>query len=194
MNKNLKVSNEYEARAMLSLDEYNSLVSFYNVRRNHPILTTNINKYFDTDDLYLVHHHMVLRIREVVNQKLEMTLKIKGEEGDIELTNDNLRANKALNPAYFDENISKALSDRGVDVSSIRYVAELKTERIEIIRKNYLIVIDKNFYNDKIDYNIEVESDSKKNAKKYLKKILDKFSIEYKKDYASKSRRAILKL
>ena len=70
----------------------------------------------------------------------------------------------------------------------------LKTKRLEVNFEDYLLVIDKNFYNNKIDFNIEVESTSRELAQKYLIETISKYGITYKKDYVSKSRRAILKL
>ena len=66
--------------------------------------------------------------------------------------------------------------------------------RMEVEFDDHLLVIDKNFYNNKIDFNLEVESTSRKLAKEYLEKVISKYGITYKKDYISKSRRAILKL
>ena len=76
----------------------------------------------------------------------------------------------------------------------LKLIVSLKTERIEIPYQNYLFVLDKNYYRNKVDFNIEVESDSKKAAKCHLIEIISEFGIEYNEDYISKSRRAILGL
>ena len=86
------------------------------------------------------------------------------------------------------------LKSKNIDLDRIKLIASLKTERKEIQFPEYLFVIDKNYYNDKVDFNLEVESTSKKLAKEYLNQIISKFNIENKKDYISKSRRAIYNL
>ena len=86
MNVNDKVSMEYEARVMIDEKTYH-LFKEAKIKESlsyHYIKNENI--YFDNDDLYLTHHHMVLRIRTIDDKNHELTLKIKGENGDIEIT------------------------------------------------------------------------------------------------------------
>ena len=65
---------------------------------------------------------------------------------------------------------------------------------MEIKYKKYTLVIDKNYFRNRVDYNVEVESFSRKAAKIYLLKHVLPFGITYKKGYVSKSRRAIYNL
>lgn len=195
MNVNDKVSMEYEARATLSEEQYQKIKDFYLSKEKEVRQLTNTNTYFDTDDLYLTFHHMVLRIRQIDNKEDELTLKIKGEKGDIEITNklEKEAASALLNGKNIDfTNINSTLIDRGVDIDKLHVITTLTTERIEINYPDYLLVIDKNMYRDVIDYNIEVESTSRDLAAKYLLEVITPFGVEYKKDYVSKSRRAIL--
>ena len=184
------ISYEYECRAMLSEKEYLNLLDFY-----HPItLITNVNHYFDTPDLFLTNNHMVLRLREVDDKK-ELTLKIKERDADIEITAlIDAKDSFIKHPIIEDKEIRDELINRCVDIGSLQYITTLKTERFEISKNKYLIVLDKNYYHDKIDFNIEIESMSRKEAKKRLLKILKAFNLSYEEDYISKSRRAILKL
>ena len=76
----------------------------------------------------------------------------------------------------------------------IKKICSLKTERLEIHYKKYLLVIDKNYFRDKVDYNVEVESFSRKAAQLYLVKKTAKFGVTFNKGYVSKSRRAIYNL
>ena len=197
MNVNDKVSMEYEARVMISASEYEKIkVDYLNSGRICREFT-NKNTYFDTPDLYLAHHHMVLRIREIDDVDKELTLKIKEEKGDVEITHkiDNeLEFNSLLKAKFKDPQILQEISSRGGDINALTLITTLITERIEVEFDDYLLVIDKNFYNDKVDYNIEVESTSRELAEHYLKEIISPYGIAYKKDYISKSRRAIFKL
>lgn len=197
MNVNDKVSMEYEARVMIGESEYLKIKEEYlNIGRICREFT-NKNTYFDSPDLYLTHHHMVLRIREINDLEKELTLKIKGEDGDIEITH-NIESEeeyqKLLSGNISNLDIEKEISSRGGDIKSLGVITTLTTERVEVEFDDHLLVIDKNFYNNKIDFNLEVESTSRELAKKHLEKVISKYGIAYKKDYISKSRRAILKL
>ena len=197
MNVNDKVSMEYEARVMISESEYLKIKEEYlNIGRICREFT-NKNTYFDSPDLYLTHHHMVLRIREIDGLEKELTLKVKGEDGDIEITH-NIESEeeyqKLLSGNISNLDIEKEISSRGGDIKSLGVITTLTTERVEVEFDDHLLVIDKNFYNNKVDFNLEVESISRELAKEYLEKVINKYGIAYKKDYISKSRRAILKL
>lgn len=200
MNKNKKVSMEYEARVMVNESQYLKIKQDYRNIGGICKEFTNINTYFDTPDLYLTSHHMVLRIREIITNdksEKELTLKIKGENGDIEITHiieDEIEYQNLLSINIDSKDILEELSHRGIDPQKLKIITTLTTERIEVSFSNYLLVIDKNFYNGKIDFNIEVESTSRELAKQYLIDVISKYDIEYKKDYISKSRRAIYKL
>ena len=197
MNVNDKVSMEYEARVMVSESEYLKIRDDYLKIGGICCEFTNKNTYFDSSDLYLTHHHLVLRIREIDDNEKELTLKIKEKDGDIEITqkieNDD-EYQKLLSGNINDSEITKEISSRGGDVNKLNVVTTLITERVEVQFDDYLLVIDKNCYNDKIDFNLEVESTSRELAQRYLENIISKYGITYKKDYISKSRRAILKL
>ena len=197
MNVNDKVSMEYEARVMIGESEYLKIKEEYLNLGQICREFTNKNTYFDSPDLYLTHHHMVLRIREIDGLEKELTLKVKGENGDIEITH-NIESEeeyqKFLSGNISNSKIEKEIANRGGDINSLCVIATLVTERMEVEFDDHLLVIDKNFYNNKIDFNLEVESTSRKLAKEYLEKVISKYGITYKKDYISKSRRAILKL
>ena len=80
----MSINIEYEERVMISEDHYYALLTPLLRRSNdHPfIMQTNI--YIDTPDFYLKEHHMVLRIRIIQPFDVEMTLKVKGKDGDTE--------------------------------------------------------------------------------------------------------------
>ena len=65
--------------------------------------------------------------------------------------------------------------------------------RLEIEKDNYLLVIDKNVYNDITDYNLEIEAnDSIESAKKILSDYIKKFNLtHYNEKYVGKAHRAI---
>ena len=197
MNDKDNVNMEYEARVMITENQYSLVKDFYlktNLERHQLV---NINYYYDDDKLTITNNSHVLRLRAIDDSKYELTLKIKGENGDIEinkpLTSFEIRdIQNQVNVS--DEDIIKQLKSINVDLANLKLIAKLKTERIEVVLINSLLVIDKNYYSDKIDFNLEVESISKSDAVALLKEICEQFDIEYKKDYISKSRRAIYNL
>lgn len=188
------VNLEYEARAMLTEQEYSLIKDEYLKKHNNAVFLINENAYFDTPDFYITDHHMVLRVRKINEDKKELTLKIQRPDVCIEI-NHNLTPEQEKdlyeNGRIPNQPIRGMLLDSAVRLRDIKYITTLKTERIEIPFENYLFVLDKNYYRNKVDYNIEVESDSEIHAKEILKEILDSFGIEYRTNYINKAKRAI---
>ena len=88
--------------------------------------------------------------------------------------------------------IKEKLLKDGVDVSSLKMIADLYTRRIEINIDDYLLVLDANLYNDITDYNLEIESNvSKEHAKRTILDYCQRFNIKYELDYLTKSERAM---
>lgn len=197
MSENDNINMEFEARVMLDEIQYNKIRDYYISHYSNYREIVNENSYFDTPDLYLTKHHTVLRTRTINGENKELTLKIQLDDYCLEI-NHELTSNeeKALfeNGEITNERILEKLSEYEIDISSIRLITTLKTERIEIEFPDYLFVIDKNYYREKVDYNLEVESTSELLAETYLKEIIAPYGVTYKKDYISKSKRAIYNL
>ena len=195
MNGNDNINLEYEERVMITENQYSQIVNEYSKYEGKEVV--NVNYYFDYENLQLTNSGMVLRARNINDQIFELTLKIKQENGDMEVNHPltSTEFNDIIeNEEIPDSEVLVLLKSKNIDLDRIKLITSLKTERIEIQFPEYLFVIDKNYYNDKVDFNLEVESTSKKLAKDYLNQIISKFNIENKKDYISKSRRAIYNL
>ena len=197
MNVNDNLNMEYEARVMINEEQYLNIRSHYLSNEYQYEELVNENYYFDTQDLKLSSSHKVLRLRKINNQKYELTLKIQEEKGCLEINyhltsieKDELMKNHII-PSV---KIKEKLKEIGIDPSNIRFITDLKTERLEVKLENCLLVIDKNHFRGRVDFNIEVESDSEKRAKDQLITIISPFGVEYKKDYINKARRAIYNL
>ena len=193
VNDNL-VNMEYEAQVMVSASEYNQIKADNLKISQICRVIRNENAYFDTPNLDITNHHMVLRVRKINDDKKELTLKIQRTDVCIEI-NHNLtpEQEKELYETgrISNQPIRGMLMDSAISLRNIKYITSLKTERMEIQYNNYLLVLDKNYYRDIIDYNIEVESTSEFEAKRILKEILDSFGIEYRTNYINKAKRAI---
>ena len=197
MNKIDFMNKEYEARVMVSEKEYLDLLRHYSKCRRPKRKIINTNTYFDYENLFLTKNHMVLRTRSISENEYELTLKIKGEESDLEL-------NHILSKEEYEKmrekiiipqsNVLDKLKELKIDLSKLVLLTDLTTERMEIEYKKHTLVIDKNYFRNRVDYNVEVESFSRKAAKIYLLKHVLPFGITYKKGYVSKSRRAIYNL
>ena len=197
MEVNDNINMEYEARVMINEEQYLNIRKHYLNSKYSKEEIINENFYFDTEDLKLTSSHKVLRMRKINNSKYELTLKIKGENGDIEINHkltdkekDDLLENSIISyPPILDK-----LKESNIDPSSIRYITNLKTERLEVRLEYCLLVIDKNYYRNKIDFNLEVESSAKSLAKSQLEEIIKPFGLSIKKDYINKAKRAIYNL
>ena len=190
----MSIVMEYEKRVMLSEEQYFTLVSYYLRQNPHYPFIKQTNYYFETDDFFLKRNHAVLRVREIAHQGSELTLKIKEDKGDKEMT-DSLSYPQfisLINDNVFPNTPIKEETIRfGRSLSNYKLMTKLETTRLEIKEDDYLVVIDKNIYNGIIDYNLEIESSSRKKAEEIILDFCKRFSLEYKKDYISKSSRAL---
>ncbi len=187
---------EYETRLMLTEEQYFFIVTYYmNIEPNKHFLQ-NANHYYDTDDLFLRGQHMTLRVRIINDVKSELTLKIKGDNGDEEITDGLAPKEQEL---LLEQNIFPYGQVRNrlmllpYSLDKYHRIASLYNRRLEIEYEDHTLVIDKNTYGDIVDYNLEVESKiGIKHAKNTLKEYIEKFNLTVSKEkYVGKARRAI---
>ena len=187
---------EYETRLMLTEGQYFFIVTYYmNIEPNKHFLQ-NANHYYDTDDLFLRGQHMTLRVRIINDVKSELTLKIKGDNGDEEITDGLAPKEQEL---LLEQNIFPYGQVRNrlmllpYSLDKYHRIASLYNRRLEIEYEDHTLVIDKNTYGDIVDYNLEVESKiGIKHAKDTLKEYIGKFNLTVSKEkYVGKARRAI---
>lgn len=191
------IVKEFESRIMLTENEYFEIVSHF--MRLHPNkhFLKNTNIYLDTSDLFLRKNHITFRIRIINDIKSELTIKIKGANGDDEI-NDGINLNEVdaiLNNHYFpDGNVKQYLLSLPYSINEYNEIARLNNVRLEIEEEDHLLVIDKNFYNGITDYNLEIEAnDSIDNARKWLDYYIKKFNLANRgQKYVGKAHRAIM--
>ena len=189
MNKNIEI----EKRVMLNESQYKALFNYALGYKDKKEMVL-INHYFDDEDLSLRKAHHMLRIRNIGENRYELTLKIKGDDGDIEI-NEPLEASKVEELLFKFRCPSKLINEyiSNVTHKEIKYITSLKTERIEIMFDDYLFVLDKNYYTTVIDYDLEIEARDMSIATKAIEKYCNDFGMQYDPNYKSKSRRAINK-
>lgn len=190
------IAKEFEARVMLTEHEYLDIVSYYmKLYPNHHFLKNN-NYYLDTSDLSLRQKHITLRIRTINNVKAELTMKIKGNNGDEEINDDiTLKEMDTIikEKVFPDGNVKNFLLSFFTPLSSYENIVVLYNRRLEIEFEDYLLVIDKNEYNNITDYNLEIESKVDINsANKILNDYIRKFNLSLgNQKYYGKATRAI---
>ena len=191
------IVKEYETRIMLTESEYFEIVSHF--MRLHPNkhFLKNTNTYFDTEDLYLRKNHITFRLRTINDIKSELTIKIKGKNGDDEI-NDSLNSQEAqlvLKSRVFpDGDVKSFLLTLPYTFDAYKEITTLYNVRLEIEEKDHLLVIDKNTYNNIIDYNLEIETkDGIESARRILNYYIEQFSLVNRgQKYVGKAHRAIM--
>ena len=192
----ISIEQEFESRSMLSEDKYFEIASDFYRRNVYLKVKTQRNQYFDTEDLYLTNHNIVLRIR--ISQKgAVLTLKTEESDGHCKEISQKISyfQHKALvEKSHFPKGAIKLhLMSLGIPLLSIKYICEMKTKRTQIDEKNYNYCVDENEYRNIKDYNIEVEASSMEESRRILKELAKKYDFEISKEYIVKSRRAIMK-
>lgn len=191
----MSLNIECEDRVMISEANYYDILTPLIRRSNeHPfILQTNI--YIDTEDHFIKNNYGVLRFRVIQPLNIELTLKIKGKDGDKEYNEPVLMQNFLL---FKEKNILpegeiKQLLIHILKVSDLstvlKTITTLDTRRYEEKIDDYLLVLDKNTYNGVEDYNLEIEAPNMERARQVMQEYCKTYGIEYK-PCKSKSRRA----
>ena len=175
------IAKEFESRIMLTNDEYISVVSFFMKLYPNQHFLQNTNYYFDTDDFYLKNQHITLRVRFINDVKCELTLKIKGSNGDQEI-NDSLTFKQfelLKNEGVFPiGNVRDYLLTHSLPLNAYKCLTSLYNLRLEIKQGDHLLVIDKNIYNDITDYNLEIETeDNVVHAQDVLSSYIKQFNL-----------------
>ena len=191
------IVKEYETRIMLTESEYFEIVSHF--MRLHPNkqFLKNTNIYFDTEDLFLRKKHITFRIRIINDVKSEITIKIKGANGDDEI-NDSLTGKDVelfLKERYLPNgDVKSFLLSLPYTFDAYKEITTLYNVRLEIEEDDHLLVIDKNIYNDITDYNLEIETaDNIESARKWLDHYIKQFNLANRgQKYVGKAHRAIM--
>lgn len=153
---------EKEFKNLLTKEEYEALIIAFQLEDAEPIKQTNI--YFDTEDMKLKARDSGLRLR-IYKDKGEITLKTPIQENEKLETTDKLRLEEATTLAETHKlketgNVADKLNDLGIVVSDLHVIGHLSTLRYEFPGNKGTYFLDKNFYQDQMDYELEFESES----------------------------------
>lgn len=175
----MKQEVEIEFKNILTKKQYNTLLNIIPFQKT----TMNENYYFETKDFKLAKVKSALRIRK--NDKAyTLTLK-QPKEGYVLETNIPLAEEEALsclkgNFIQHDE-FTKYLSSLGIRPDELHYFGKLITKRKTYYDGENLYVLDHSFYNDKEDFELELEVQNREKGLKLFTKILNETNIERKK-------------
>jgi len=161
---------EIEAKVLVKEEDYLILKTAY---KDYPSYTQT-NYYIDNESRELAKEGIALRVREK-NGSYEMTLKTPLSQGLLEK---NQALSKEQFLAYKEQGVFpkcdlvRFLTMLGFDVSKLKILTYLTTERIDVEVNDGLLSIDKNVYSGKTDYEVEFEYNNMEGAKHILKSLL----------------------
>ncbi|KAA0546533.1 CYTH domain-containing protein [Bacillus sp. BGMRC 2118] len=168
---------EIEFKNLLSKDEYQLLLSEYNIQ-NDDIISQQ-NHYFDTVSFALKENGAALRIR-YKKETYTLTLKQPMTEGLLE-THQELSETEASamlqGGPLLQGDIYTIIKDLNIDTSEIRYLGTLETKRVELPYENGLLVFDHSYYLNVEDYELEYEAKSYHEGKVQFEKLLTQHNI-----------------
>lgn len=168
---------EIEFKNMLTEEEYQHLLHQFSIDENQ--IWTQKNVYFDTPKGQLKQSEAALRIR-VKNGTYELTLKTKQDVGLLETNQvitkqdyDSLKDNHILikGPVY------EKLQSLEINPSDLQVITDLTTKRAEVPYQDGLLVLDKSFYSDIIDYELEYEVPNYETGLLHFKTLLNQYNI-----------------
>ena len=181
---------EIEVKSELTKEDYEKLLKVFPNAK----IYSQINYYIDSKDFKVRNAKCGLRIRKI-RDDFELTLKVPAKEGKIEINQQipNILYKKLAKSNLFpDGEVKQYLEGKlGIETSKLSILGELKTERFDLDYLGALISIDKSYYHNIIDYEIEIEDKSLDDAMAHLKQFLKENDIEYKKSPGSKLKRFI---
>ena len=168
---------EIEFKNILTKNEYEQLLKFFKVDKNH--IFKQENHYFDTPNFALKSKETALRIRKK-GLKYEMTLKQPAAVGLLE-TNQTISEDEAQLAIHFGKLptgiIQRLIEEIEIPFSTLEYFGSLITERVEFEYQKGLLVLDHSIYLDTEDYELEYEVENYQNGEKLFSDLLEKFKI-----------------
>ena len=172
---------EIEFKNILEEDEYHQLLSAFSINDDKKIIQENF--YFDTAAFSLKNHGAALRIRKKKGT-YTLTLKQPVERGLLEthqvLTVEEAKQMLEGGPVI-DGEVSYILKTRSINPIDVTFFGSLKTKRAEIGYKNGLLVLDKSYYLNHEDFEVEYEVTDEVIGKMIFKELLDHYKIPVRK-------------
>ncbi|ERK58404.1 adenylate cyclase [Gemella bergeri ATCC 700627] len=169
---------EIEFKNLLTEDEYQRLFTAFNLGEVNTII--NKNYYYDDNNKTLKKSGAALRLR-FSERKNEITLKIRGLKGNIEINvpiTSELYLNAPQVLSSLPEVIMAELEAMNVSIKTPLLFQQITTMRKELKLPQGLLVLDKTIFLDNVvDYELEFEVNDYNDGKSAFEKILREFDI-----------------
>lgn len=181
---------EIEAKVLLSKKDYEKLLK--NIPFDEQVKIQK-NYFLDSPDRQLKKYGMIVRLRQREGRN-KLTMKAPLAEGLLDksqMLTDKETDALIKNNLFPRGDISDFLEILHIDPTTFHILAELTTERKEGTYEGFDINISKNTYSNKVDYELECDSDSAFNSQNTLRSICDEYHIDYLPNSLSKETRAI---
>ena len=152
---------EKEFKNLLTKEEYEQLLVHYQLDESAAIHQTNT--YYDTDDCQLQSLKMGLRIRTYDNDA-ELTLKVLLQENEqLEITDalSLVEANQLISDKKIKNagHVASMLKKETIDLDRLKPVGQLSTVRHTFSGEGGVYFLDKSYYQDQKDYELEFETE-----------------------------------
>ena len=155
---------EKEYKYLINEEEFLLLKQKLNLKR----FIIQENYYFDTESLEYFKHNMTIRIRK--KEKLQLQIKNKEKVGSyIESTEQHFDLSFKEVPSEINLNtLEQQVNFLGLP-PIIRLIGKLKTERYIAYYQDIKICLDKNFYYDNVDFELELEFQDEDTVLKFIR-------------------------
>ena len=168
--------------------EFKTLLSEENYQKLLPLFLANPsvkqdNYYFDTPDFAIKQAKMALRIR-TYHDYAELTVKIPQDDtiGNWEY-NQKLTLVQSQNiisgEALPEGEIKDLLTQKGIQITHLKPLGKLTTVRYELKNNIGLLALDKSYYFNTIDYELEIEVENEEKGKLAFEQFLLENDIPY---------------
>jgi len=174
---------EKEFKNLLTKDEYEQLLTVFELDGKEPVHQTNV--YYDTADGQLRHQGMGLRIR-IYDDFSEQTLKSPLGEHEMLETTDPLsleEGNHLVRNGQLKLNgdVARLLKEKEIAIENIEPVGQLSTFRYIIPVPEGEFCLDASYYQDQNDYELEFETNDVEIGLPVFEKFLVKHGINRRK-------------
>ena len=180
---------ECEIKSMINEQQY---LYLYNKYFHLGKLIKQENIYFNDRNDILKNLKICLRIR-TKQDSINLYVKAPIKEGNLEIKQpiDSFTRQQLIQKCILPNGeIKDYLHQINVDEKDLYLSGSLITERLSFLDGKYLICIDKSYYKNIVDYEIEIEGPTLLEAEQYAKSWFKKENIPFKGDNIPKSVRA----
>ncbi|SDI54407.1 CYTH domain-containing protein [Natribacillus halophilus] len=170
---------EREGKRLLTENEFENIQNYFQLRTDD--FHIQHNHYFDTSDFQLKARNAALRIR-YKDEAYVLTLKVQTDEGILEkhqpLAEGDWSGDNPLTQIPDGGAVQTYIEGEwGIPFHTLQYLGRLSTWRAEFSYEQGLFALDKSYYLDKVDYELEFEGHSQGHAQKVLSQVTTRVGL-----------------